>query len=91
MSGGYKTLATPALAGEHQQLGRSRRIVTVPVVNTSSKVLDFVCMLILQPMTSPTVDIQLEFIGNAAAANSPCSTNGASAGGSGATVPVLVQ
>jgi len=91
MSGGYKTLATPALAGEHQQLGHSRRVVTVPVVNTSAKVLDFACMLILQPMTSPTVDIQLEFIGNAAAANSPCSTNGASAGGSGATLPVLVQ
>jgi hypothetical protein len=65
--------------------------VTIPVVNTNSKVLDFVCMLILQPMTSPTVDIQLELIGNAAAANSPCSSNGASAGGSGATVPVLVQ
>jgi len=91
MSGGYKKLATPAMAGEHQQLGHSRRIVTVPVINTSSKVLDFACMLILQPMTSPTVDIQMEFIGNAAAANSPCSTNGASAGGSGASVPVLVQ
>jgi hypothetical protein len=91
MSGGYKTLATPALAGEHQQLGHSRRIVTVPVINTSSKVLDFACMLILQPMTSPTVDIQMEFIGNATSANSPCSTNGASAGGSGASVPVLVQ
>jgi len=91
MSGGYKKLATPAMAGEHQQLGHSRRIVTVPVINTSSKVLDFACMLILQPMTSPTVDIQMEFIGNATAANSPCSTNGASAGGSGASVPVLVQ
>ena len=91
MSGGYKTLATPALAGEHQQLGHSRRIVTVPVINTSSKVLDFACMLILQPMTSPTVDIQMEFIGNAAATNSPCSTNGASAGGALASVPVLVQ
>jgi hypothetical protein len=91
MSGGYKKLATPAMAGEHQQLGHSRRIVTVPVINTSSKVLDFACMLILQPMTSPTVDIQMEFIGNATAAHSPCSTNGASAGGSGASVPVLVQ
>ena len=91
MSGGYKTLATPALAGEHQQLGHSRRIVTVPIINTSAKVLDFACMLILQPMTSPTVDIQLEFIGNAGSANSPCSSNGAASGASGATVPVLVQ
>ena len=91
MSGGYKKLATPAMAGEHQQLGHSRRIVTVPVINTSSKVLDFACMLILQPMTSPTVNIQLEFIGNAGTANSPCSSNGALSGGSGASVPVLVQ
>jgi len=88
MSGGYKTLATPAIAGEHQQLGHSRRIVTVPVISASAKVLDFVCMLILQPLTSPTVDIQLEYIGNAGTANSPCASNG---GASGASVPVLVQ
>ena len=91
MSGGYKTLATPAMAGEHQQLGHSRRIVTVPIINASSKVVDFACMLLLQPMSSPTVDIQVEFIGNAGAANSPCSSNGAVGGASAATVPVLVQ
>lgn len=91
MSGGYKTLATPALAGEHQRLGHSRRIVTVPVINISARVLDFACMLILQPMTSPTVDIQLEFIGNAGTPNSPCSSNGSAGGATGANVPVLVQ
>jgi len=45
----------------------------------------------LQPMSSPTVDIQVEFIGNAGAANSPCSSNGAVGGAPAATVPVLVQ
>lgn len=91
MKGGFKTLATPNAGGEHQQFGYSRRIVAVPVINGATQVIDYACMLILQPLTSPTVDVQLEFVGNAGAANSPCTTNGTPGGAAGPLVPVLVQ
>ncbi len=48
-------------------------------------------MLMLQPMSGPTVDVQMEFLGNAGATNSPCSSNGLPGGSSGPLVPVLVQ
>ncbi len=91
MKGGYKTLATPNSGGQHQQFGYSRRIVAVPVIDGTPKVIDYACMLILQPMTSPIVDVQLEFVGNAGAESSPCTTNGLSGGTAGPLVPVLVQ
>ena len=91
MKGGFKTLATPGTSGEHKQYGFSRRIVTAPVVNNSSKVVDYACMLLLQPMSSPTVDVQMEFLGNAGSADSPCTTNGLAGGVAGPKVPVLVQ
>jgi Putative Flp pilus-assembly TadE/G-like len=91
MKGGYKDLATPNSGGQHQQFGYSRRIVSVPVVNGANQVIDFVCMLMLQPMTSPTVDVQMEFLGNSGAVSSPCTTNGLAGGTAGPLVPVLVQ
>ena len=91
MKGGYKTLATPNPGFEHQLFGYNRRIVAVPVINGATKVVDYACMLILQPLTSPTVDVQLEFVGNAGAASSPCTTNGLAGGTAGPKVPVLVQ
>jgi hypothetical protein len=91
MKGGYKTLATPNAGGEHQQFGYNRRIVATPVINGANQVIDYACMLILQPLTSPTVDVQLEFVGNAGAASSPCTTNGLAGGTAGPKVPVLVQ
>jgi hypothetical protein len=91
MKGGFKTLATPSAGGQHQQFGYSRRIVAVPVINGTTNVIDYACMLILQPLSSPTVDVQLEFVGNAGAASSPCTTNGLAGGIAGPKVPVLVQ
>ena len=63
----------------------------MPVINGLNKVIDYACMFMLQPMSSPTVDVQLEFVGNAGAASSPCTTNGYAGGTAGPKVPVLVQ
>lgn len=87
----YKTLATPGSAGQHQQFGYNRRIVVVPVINPSATVQDFVCMLMLQPMPGPNVDVQMEFLGNAGSTNSPCASAGLAGGTNGPLVPVLVQ
>ena len=96
--GGFKDLATPGVATtcpdaahQHHCNGYSRRIVTVPVIDGANKVIDYACMFLLQPMSSPTVDVQLEFVGNAGAVGTPCTTNGYAGGTAGPKVPVLVQ
>ncbi|HEY6095279.1 MAG TPA: pilus assembly protein TadG-related protein [Gallionellaceae bacterium] len=92
MKGGFKNLATPGSGGQHQQYGFSRRIVLVPVFNVmNSTVQDFVCMLMLQPMSGPGTSVQLEFLGNAANSNSPCTSNGLGGATAGPLTPVLVQ
>lgn len=94
LNGGFQNpLAAPGNAvGGHKDFGRNRRIVTVPVINASTNVVDFACMLMLQPLSIPMSNAKLEFIGNAGAVNSPCTTSGL-AGGSvgGPLVPVLVR
>jgi hypothetical protein len=77
----------------HQRYGGNRRIVLVPVTNGyPGSVQDYVCMLMLQPL-SPGLpnDVQLEFIGNAAAVGSPCTVSGLPGGVAGPLVPVLVR
>jgi hypothetical protein len=91
LNGGFQTLASAGPTGEHHNYGANRRIVTVPVVNNASQVIDFVCMLMLQPMPIPMDDVKLEYIGNAGAADSPCTTNGLPGGAAGPLVPVLVR
>jgi hypothetical protein len=88
----FQKLAAPGLAsGGHRQYGGSRRIVLVPVVDGASKVIDYACMLMLQPLSIPLVDVQLEFRGNAGTPGSPCATNGLAGGTAGPLVPVLVR
>ncbi|WP_253273577.1 pilus assembly protein TadG-related protein [Collimonas arenae] len=87
----FKTLATPGTGGQHNLYGFSRRLVTSPVVDASSKVIDYACMFMLQPLSGPTVDVQLEFLGNAGDKASPCTTNGLAGGSAGPLVPVLVR
>lgn len=88
---GFSRLAAPgAGAGGHRQHGMSRRIVIVPVVNGSQRVIDYACMLMLQPLSIPMAPVYLEYLGNAAVAGSPCVTSGL-AGGSGPLVPTLVR
>jgi Flp pilus assembly protein TadG len=88
----FQKLAAPGnTAGGHKQYGRNRRIVTVPVINGANQVVDYACMLMLQPLSIPMASVQLEFRGNAGAANSPCTTSGLPGGSAGPLVPVLVR
>ena len=87
----FKTLATPGAGGQHNLYGFSRRLVTAPVVDASNKVIDYACMFMLQPLSGPTVTVQLEFRGNAGSTSSPCTTNGLAGGAAGPLVPVLVR
>lgn len=88
----FKKLATPAAGGQHNLNGLSRRLVTAPIINGANQVIDYACMFMLQPLSGPTVTVQLEFRGNAGAATSPCTTNGQAGGATGGPlVPVLVR
>ncbi len=91
LNGGFNTLATPGATGQHHQHGANRRIALVPVVNGAMGVMDYACMLMLQPMSIPPADVQLEFIGNAGSPGSPCTTSGLPGGSAGPLVPVLVR
>ncbi|MBV8248322.1 MAG: hypothetical protein JO200_07695 [Comamonas sp.] len=86
--GGFKTVATSA---QLKSYGADRRVVIVPIVNASNQLIDFACMLMLQPMTIPVGDVQLEYLGNAGSASSPCTTSGLPGGTAGPLVPVLVR
>lgn len=87
----YKTIASAGPGGDFQTYGSNRRIVIVPVVNASSQVIDFACMLMLQPIPSPFDDVKLEYRGNASDPASPCTANGLPGGAAGPLVPVLVR
>ena len=81
-----------SISGGHWQYGSSRRIALVPVTTTyPGTVEDYACMLMLQPMNSPPADVQLEYIGNAAEPDSPCTSSGLPGGSAGPLVPVLVR
>lgn len=89
---GFQKLAAPGnVAGGHMQYGRDRRIVTVPVIDNASHVIDFACMLMLQPLSVPMTNVQLEYRGNAGDAGSPCTSSGLPGGMAGPLVPVLVR
>lgn len=81
---------TMANAAELRQYGGNRRIAPVPVVNAANKVVDFACMLMLQPISTPMADVQLEYLGNASEPGSPCIASGLPGGSAGPLVPVLV-
>ncbi|MBC7454133.1 MAG: hypothetical protein H7335_10585 [Massilia sp.] len=87
----FQKLATPGLTGQHRQYGYSRRLVVVPVINGTAKVIDYVCMFMLAPMTGPNDPTQMEFRGLAGNAAAPCTTNGLPGGSAGPLVPVLVR
>lgn len=88
---GYKSIASPGATGDHAKYGFSRRIVMVPILTSSNAVADFGCMLMLAPLTGPTDNGQMEYLGNAGAANSPCTSGGLAGGIIGPLVPVLVR
>lgn len=88
----FQRLATPGnTTGGHMQHGYNRRLATVPVIDGNNSVIDYACMLMLQPLSIPMTNVQLEFRGNAGAPNSPCTTSGLPGGSAGPLVPVLVE
>jgi len=87
----FKTLATPGENGELRRYGANRRLAPVSIVDAGNKVVDFACMLILQPLPSPFDDVKLEFRGLASDAGSPCTASGLPGGAAGPLVPVLVR
>lgn len=88
----FQNLAPPGnTTGGHMQYGSNRRIVTVPVIDGAGKVIDYVCMLMLQPLSIPLIDVKLEFIGNASNNGSPCTAGGLPGGSAGPLVPGLVR
>lgn len=87
----FKNLATPGTGGEHMQYGYSRRIVLVPVIDGASKVIDYACMFMLEPLTGPKATAHMEYRGLGGSPTSPCTTNGIPGGTAGPLVPVLVR
>lgn len=78
--------------------GANRRVVTTAVVECPAinEIKGFACMLMLHPLEKNASGkagpkMWLEFIGDAAAADSPCATAGLAGGASGPMVPTLVQ
>ncbi len=93
IQGFNKPLASPGPTGEHRQYGSyNRRVALVPVASDAMAVVDYACMLILQPLSIPLApSVELEYIGNAGALGSPCVTSGSPGGVAGPLVPVLVR
>jgi Flp pilus assembly protein TadG len=87
----FKTVATGGAGGDLNTYGANRRLAPVPVVDALSRVIDFACMLMLQPIPSPFDDVQLEYLGNASDPSSPCTASGLPGGAAGPLVPVLVR
>jgi len=87
----FTAVATDGANGDLKKYGTNRRLIVVPVVDGGYNVIDFACMLLLQPIPSPFDDVQLEFLGNASDASSPCTANGLPGGLAGPLVPVLVR
>jgi hypothetical protein len=90
----FQRLLPPGPTGTngHATYGANRRIVVVPVTTSyPGTIQDYACMLLLQPLSVPMGDVQLEFIGNAADPTSPCVTAGLPGGAAGPLVPVLVR
>lgn len=89
---GFQKLAAPGdVAGGHKQYGFDRRIVTAPILDGAGRVMDYACLLMLQPLSIPMTDTWLEYRGNAGAVGSPCTTSGLPGGAAGPLVPVLVR
>ena len=88
----FQRLAAPGMVdGGHRQYGSNRRVATVPVINAASQVIDYACMFMLQPLSIPMTDVQLEYLGNAGDPGSPCTTSGLPGSSAGPLVPVLVE
>lgn len=91
VQGGYKNLATAGKGGDLATYGANRRIVLVPVISSASKIIDYACMLMLQPVDGVHTTLQFEFLSNASSLTSPCTPSGLAGGTAGPLVPALVE
>ncbi|MCO5398545.1 pilus assembly protein TadG-related protein [Ralstonia soli] len=91
IQGGYKNLATSGAGGDLATYGLNRRIVLVPVISSASKIIDYACMLMLQPIDGVHATPQFEYRGNAGSLTSPCTPSGLAGGTVGPLIPALVQ
>jgi Flp pilus assembly protein TadG len=100
ISNNLKVVATGGSTGQLRQYGTNRRIAVVPVVagaltSSTTKISDFACMFLLQPIPSPssTNQVFLEYIGKASDVGSPCTAGGlpGASTSAGPLVPVLVR
>jgi hypothetical protein len=93
LNGEQKLLPSGASAVDgHYRWGTTRRLVLVPITRSfPGSVADYACMFMLQPLSIPKADIQLEYLGNASSPGSPCTTSGLAGGTAGPLVPVLVR
>jgi Flp pilus assembly protein TadG len=87
----FQKLATPGSTGQHHQFGADRRVVTVPVIDGSRRVTDYICMFMLHPLSGPNDDAFIEYLGSAGLPGSPCTTVGLPGGAAGPLVPALVR
>jgi len=88
---GFQKMATPGAGGDHQRYGYSRRLAVVPVIDNTNKVINYVCMFMLHPLSGPNDQGHLEYRGLAGTPDSPCVTSGLPGGVAGPLVPVLVR
>lgn len=90
--------STIANSSQLATYGGDRRLVTAPIVNCNGwasaqtvPIDGWACVLMLNPVGSPSDIAYMEIVGLASAAGSPCVTSGLAGGSSGPQVPVLVQ
>jgi hypothetical protein len=91
-------VSTHGMSGEHRMSGADRRVTTAPVVDCSQwatsqtvPIIDWACVLMLHPISSPGDIVRMEFLGSASVLGSPCTTYGIAGGTAGPLVPVLVH
>jgi hypothetical protein len=93
IKGGYNSNDMATYAAGPRALstnGKDRRLVLAPIV-VGTQIKAFACILMLHPIDSVHTTVYLEYVGNAAAPSSPCTSNGLAGGTGGPLVPVLVQ
>lgn len=81
-------------ANSHGAEGTNRRLVLVPIIDTTDRVIDYACMLMLQPLSIKFGGLQnvpLEYIAKGSSSTSPCSFSGMPGGAAGPLVPALVR
>lgn len=97
---GQNAAVSGGTSGSLYLYGTNRRVMPVPIVgatlnNTPTNIIDFACMLMLQPFPDQAdkviTQVNLEYLGNAAQADSPCRASGLPGGTAGPLVPVLVR